>query len=140
MRKITKEQDEILGKHRKWLDGDGEGGGERADLAGADLACANLAANPAGADLTARADLSHNDNVIGCTLTNYQMFAFMQQGELRFTCGCHRGLTLEEAREHWSPERRGKWEVKRPEWGEQRQRQVDFLLAEAVHLGWIKGE
>lgn len=52
MKKYTQEQlDEILKKHKKWLDG--EDGGERADLTRADLTDADLTcANLTDADLT----------------------------------------------------------------------------------------
>jgi hypothetical protein len=65
------------------------------------------------------------------------MVAFMHQGELRITCGCRRGLTVSEAREHWSADRVDKWEVEEAHWGEQRQRMIDFLVAEAKALGWV---
>ena len=117
----------------------------RANLAGASLAGANLArANLAGADLVdanlARANLAHNRYVIGCTLTNYQMVMFMHDKQIKVTCGCRRGMTLDEAREHWSPKNVYNWTEKQPSWGEQRLRQLDFLEAEARHLGWISQE
>ena len=152
---------EILDKHVKWLRG--EDGGSRADLSGAYLSRADLSGaylsradlsradlsradlsgaylscvDLSGADLS-RADLSYNRYVIGCTLTNYPMVAFMHQNNLFFTSGCRRGLTLEEARTYWSPDNKDKWTKKDNAWGEQRLRQIDFLEAEAKHLGWIK--
>ena len=137
---------EILDKHVKWLRG--EDGGSRANLSGADLSDANLSnanlsnANLSGAYLSnaylSGADLSYNRYVIGCTLTNYPTVAFMHKNELCFTSGCRRGLTLEEARAHWSPDNKDKWTKKDDAWGDQRLRQIDFLEAEAKHLGWIK--
>ena len=124
----------------------------QADLLGANLSRANLlGANLLEADISganlSECDLSgcnlldvmfsHNSRLIGCTLTNYSMVAFMHEGGLRITCGCHKGMTVEEAREHWAPGRVDKWEVKKPSWGEQRQRMIDFLEAEANALGWI---
>ena len=124
------ELDVILADHVKWLRG--EGGG-RANLADANLADANLA----GANL-ADANLAQNRYLIGCTLTNFPIVAFMHRNELRITCGCRRGLTIEQARAHWSPDNESEWTEKKAGWGEQRLRMIDFLEAEAKHLGWIK--
>ena len=140
------ELDGILEQHRKWwLPGPS---GKRADLRDADLRGADLGraylsgADLGGADLRGAdlrgADLRYNKYLIGCTLTNYPMVAFMHQNSLCVTCGCRRGLTVEEARKHWSPDNLDKWTEKKSEWGEQRLRQIDFLEAEARHLGWIK--
>jgi hypothetical protein len=139
-----------------------------ADLSDADLSCANLrgadlsGANLRGADLSGAdlsgaylsdaylsgaylsdaylsgADFSYNRYVIGCTLTNYTVVAFMHKNNLCFTSGCRLGLTLKEARTHWSPENKENWTKKESSWGEQRLRQIDFLEAEAKHLEWIK--
>ena len=114
-----------------------------ADLSGAYLSRAYLSgANLSDADLSdaylSGADLSGNRHVIGCTLTNYSMVAFMHRNELRITCGCRHGLTIEEARAHWSPDNENEWTEKAASWGEQRLRMIDFLEAEAKHLGWIK--
>ena len=106
---------EILDSHGKWLRGEG---GSRANLRDADL--------------------SHNSYVISCTLTNYSMLAFMHENLLCVTSGCRRGLTIAEAREHWSPDNKDAWTEKKEAWGAQRLRMIDFLEAEASHLGWIK--
>ena len=105
----------ILADHGKWLSGQVGG---RADLSDADL--------------------SHNDYVISCTLTNFSMFAFMHENFLHVTSGCRRGLTIAEAREYWSPDNKHAWTMKDEAWGAQRLRMIDFLEAEASHLGWIK--
>ena len=138
-----------------------------ANLAGADLTGANLTgADLTGANLTgtflgsanllranlARADLrganfksaflgdayiARNKHFIGCSLGSYQMVAFMHKGELRITCGCRRGLTVDEAREYWSPKNIGEWTRQESSWGKQRLRMIDFLEAEAKALEWI---
>jgi len=100
----------------------------RADLSRADLREADLS----------RAYLIDNHYVIGCTLSNYPLVAFMQDNELCVTSGCRRGLTIADAREHWSLSNKDKWTQKNEAWGAQRLRQIDFLEAEASHLGWIK--
>ena len=110
----------------------------RAYLSGADLGGADLRDADLGGAYLSGADLRYNKYLIGCTLTNYPMVAFMHQNSLCVTCGCRRGLTVEEARKHWSPDNLDKWTEKKSEWGEQRLRQIDFLEAEARHLGWIK--
>ena len=103
------------------------------DLSGADLSHVDLrSTNLSGADL------SHNDYVISCTLTNFSMLAFMYENLLCVTSGCRRGLTIAEAREHWSPNNKHAWTEKKEAWGAQRLRMIDFLEAEASHLGWIK--
>lgn len=163
---------EILEKHRLWLEG--EPNGERADLTGANLFRANLTrANLKGADLTlanltgvnltgvnlagvnlrganltgsnlmsTRLDGSHvagTEGVLSISTQNpHAMFAFMQDGELLITAGCRRGLTIEEAREHWAPENQEKWTRKTKEYGEIYLRAVDYLEAEAKALGWIE--
>jgi len=66
------------------------------------------------------------------------MFAFMHENLLHVTSGCRRGLTIAEAREHWSPNNKDAWTEKKEAWGAQRLRMIDFLEAEASHLGWIK--
>ena len=150
-----KELETILADHAKWLSGNG---GSRADLRQADLSRADLReadlseaclcradlsrtnlsrTNLSRADLS-RADLSDNHYVIGCTLSNYPLVAFMQDNELCVTSGCRRGLTIADAREHWSLSNKDKWTHKNEAWGAQRLRQIDFLEAEASHLGWIK--
>ena len=156
---------EILDSHGKWLRGEGgsranlrranlsganlsradlrEADLSRADLSGADLREAYLReANLSGAYLRGAilsgADLSHNDYVISCTLTNFSMLAFMHENLLHVTSGCRRGLTIAEAREHWSPDNKHAWTEKKEAWGAQRLRMIDFLEAEASHLGWIK--
>ena len=160
-----KELETILADHAKWLSGQG---GSRADLRSADLSGADLShvdlreadlreANLSGANLSfanlreanlsraylseadlSRANLSDNHYVIGCTLSNYPLVAFMQDNELCVTSGCRRGLTIADAREHWSLSNKDKWTQKNEAWGAQRLRQIDFLEAEASHLGWIK--
>jgi len=123
------------------------------NLSGANLSFANLSeanltraclreaclsrTNLSRADLS-RADLSDNHYVIGCTLSNYPLVAFMQDNELCVTSGCRRGLTIADAREHWSLSNIVKWTQKHEAWGAQRLRQIDFLEAEASHLGWTK--
>ena len=136
---------EILDSHGKWLRGEGSSRANlsRADLREADLSRTNLSeanlsrTNLSRADLS-RADLSDNHYVIGCTLSNYPLVAFMQDNELCVTSGCRRGLTIADAREHWSLSNKDKWTHKNEAWGAQRLRQIDFLEAEASHLGWIK--
>jgi len=160
-----KELETILADHAKWLSGNG---GSRADLSRADLRRTNLSfANLSGANLSfanlseanltraclreaclsrtnlsradlSRADLSDNHYVIGCTLSNYPVVAYMQDNELCVTSGCRRGLTIADAREHWSLSNIVKWTQKHEAWGAQRLRQIDFLEAEASHLGWTK--
>ena len=154
------ELETVLADHAKWLRGEG---GSRANLRDADLRRADLrSANLSRADLRSAnlshvdlrdadlshvdlrstnlsgADLSHNDYVISCTLTNFSMFAFMHENFLHVTSGCRRGLTIAGAREHWSPDNKYAWTEKKEAWGAQRLRQIDFLEAEASHLGWIK--
>ena len=121
---------EILDSHGKWLRGEG---GSRANLSRADLSRACLRE----ADLS-RAYLIDNHYVIGCTLSNYPLVAFMQDNELHVTSGCRRGLTIAEAREYWSPDNKDAWTENNEAWGAQRLRMIDFLEAEASHLGWIK--
>jgi len=155
----------VLADHAKWFSGRG---GSRADLRSADLSHVDLRradlsgaklrdAKLSGADLShvdlrdadlshvdlrstnlSGADLSHNDYVISCTLTNFSMLAFMYENLLCVTSGCRRGLTIAEAREHWSPNNKHAWTEKKEAWGAQRLRMIDFLEAEASHLGWIK--
>ena len=119
-----------------------------ADLREADLREANLSfSNLREANLSraylretdlSRANLSGNHYVIGCTLSNYPLVAFMQDNELCVTSGCRRGLTIADAREYWSPDNKDAWTMKDEAWGAQRLRMIDFLEAEASHLGWIK--
>jgi len=66
------------------------------------------------------------------------MLAFMHENLLHVTSGCRRGLTIAEAREHWSPNNKHAWTMKDEAWGAQRLRMIDFLESEASHLGWIK--
>jgi len=100
----------------------------RADLSRACLREADLS----------RAYLIDNHYVIGCTLSNYPLVAFMHENLLCVTSGCRRGLTIAEAREHWSPDNKDAWTMKDEAWGAQRLRMIDFLESEASHLGWIK--
>ena len=114
-----------------------------ANLSHVDLRDANLrSANLRHVDLRSTnlsgADLSHNDYVISCTLTNFSMLAFMHENLLHVTSGCRRGLTIADAREYWSPDNKDAWTEKKEAWGAQRLRMIDFLEAEASHLGWIK--
>ena len=145
----------ILADHAKWLSGNGgsranltraclrEACLSRTNLSRADLSRADLSeaclyrADLRRADLS-RAYLSDNHYVIGCTLSNYPLVAFMQDNELCVTSGCRRGLTIADAREHWSLSNIVKWTQKHEAWGAQRLRQIDFLEAEASHLGWTK--
>ena len=136
---------EILDSHGKWLRGEGGSSANlsRADLSEANLSEANLRrANLSEASLSeanlSRAYLSDNHYVIGCTLSNYPLVAFMQDNELCVTSGCRRGLTIADAREYWSPSNKEKWTEKDESWGAQRLRMIDFLEIEAKHLGWIK--
>ena len=133
---VDKEQlVEILADHAKWLSGQG---GSRADLRDANLSRVDLRDASLRRAALSGAGLSHNDYVIGCTLTNYPLVAFMEDNELCVTSGCRRGLTIAEAREYWSPSNKEKWTEKDESWGAQRLRMIDFLEAEAKHLGWIK--
>ena len=114
-----------------------------ADLREANLSFSNLReANLSRACLSeadlSRANLSGNHYVIGCTLSNYPLVAFMQDNLLCVTSGCRRGLTIAEAREHWSPDNKDAWTENNEAWGAQRLRMIDFLESEAKHLGWIK--
>ena len=108
------------------------------DLRDADLRSADLSLVDLRSTNLSGADLSHNDYVISCTLTNFSMLAFMNENLLHVTIGCRRGLTIAEAREHWSPDNKDAWTMKDEAWGAQRLRMIDFLESEASHLGWIK--
>ena len=119
-----------------------------ADLTGADLTGADLTwANLTEADLTdanlnkanlSRAQISQCDRLIGCNLTSYPMVAYMQDGRLKITCGCRTGMTIDQARSHWSPQNIDQWTRPDPKWGEQRLRMIDFLEREARELGWLQ--
>ena len=93
---------EVLEKHTKWLRG--EDGGARANLARANLADAYLA----------RASAQHNKFIITACASNYQMAVFRHQSSVLVTAGCRRGLTIDEAREHWSPPHQGRMDRKIP--------------------------
>ena len=129
------ELETILADHAKWLSGQG---GSRADLRSATLRGADLSLVDLRSTNLSGADLSHNDYVISCTLTNFSMLAFMHENLLHVTSGCRRGLTIAEAREHWSPDNKDAWTENNEAWGAQRLRMIDFLEIEAKHLGWIK--
>jgi uncharacterized protein YjbI with pentapeptide repeats len=132
MKTYTKsELDKILADHKAWLIDSSEG--ERANLSHADLSSADLSSAELSSVIT-----THNKYLINIYLGNYPMVAFMQDGELLITAGCHRGWTIDKALNHWQPENMEDWTVKTAEYGEQQLRMVEFLMAEAKHLGWIE--
>ncbi len=113
----------------------------RANLAGANLARAYLAdANLAGANLAdanlAGASAQHNRYVITACLTNYQMALFQHKGTVLVTAGCHRGWTIEQARERWQPKNQDVWTRSTPEYGLRQLAMLEFLVEQAKALGW----
>ncbi len=119
----------ILGNHAKYLNGDE--GGERADLRGANLYGATLR----GANLRG-ADVSHNNFILSASLSNYSIYFYRDKHGVRFTAGCRRSMTIEEAREHWSEKNRLRWSTQTIEYGKRQLAMVEFLIAQARILGW----
>ena len=104
-----------------------------ADLRGADLTSANLSyADLRDADLRG-ADLSFNRTIVSCGAGAYVMYIHRGPEGLMIKSGC-RYYTVEEAREHWSPENILGWTVASLEYGERQLRMVDFLETEAILL------
>lgn len=139
----------ILEKHAKWLRGEDDGA--RANLESANLARANLeSAYLAGANLESAnlesayledaylegARTQHNKFILSCSLGNYALHVFLDKSGVRVTAGCRMGMTIEQAREHWSPQNMGGWNDPTEAYGKRQLAMLDFLVAQAKELGW----